>query len=360
MTEDRLLKLRYKLEKAGLDAILVSGRENRRYLSGFRGSAGCLLITSADNYLVTDFRYATQSKKEAQNWQIIISQNDLFFAIAELIREKKIKTLGVEKHILTISNYEKLQNLLSGCDLVPMEGLIEELRKQKDEQELKLMRQAAKITSDAFEALREYSLLNKTERETAHLIEELLWKYGGETVAFPTIVASGPHGALPHASPSGDIYLRAGDLVVMDFGATVDGYSSDLTRTVVVGEPTQEQKDLYSLVLEAQLRALQTIKEGVTGKQVDMTARSYLEEHGYGKYFGHGLGHGVGLEIHEQPWLSPSERGDNILLNGMAVTVEPGIYLPDWGGIRIEDTVVVQEDGCEILTLATKDLLVFY
>ena len=349
----KLAKLREKLREKDLDTLLVTGEHNRRYLSGFTGSAGTLVITADAAILITDFRYIEQATGQAPHFQIR-RHDDFLQTLEEVFSECGCHRVGFESDIVTYAQYIKWQEKMEHIEWVATPGLVEELRMIKTENELAQMEKAATIADRAWEQLLPQMKPGATERELALELEFLMRRQGANGLAFDIILAAGPNGALPHAVPS-DRPLQNGDLVVMDFGARYGGYCSDMTRTVVIGKACQRTRTLYNIVLEAQLAAVAAVKPGKTGIEVDKVAREIITQAGYGEQFGHGLGHGVGLAVHEEPRLSP--KGETVLQPGMAVTVEPGIYIPDFGGVRIEDLVVVTETGCHILTNSPKEIL---
>jgi len=352
-TMERLAKLRNKLQEKELDAVLVLGSANRRYLSGFTGSAGTLVISQDAAVLITDFRYTEQAAVQAPEFQVR-QYEDYLSTVKEVLEQHGCRRVGFESDIVTYDQYTKWREKLDEIEWVPVPGLVEELRMIKSEEEIACIEQAAAIGDEAWAELLPRMRPGVTERELALELEFLLRRKGAEALAFDIILAGGPNGALPHAVPS-HRPLQEGDLVVMDFGAKVNGYCSDMTRTVVIGKACQRTRTLYNIVLDAQLAAVAALKAGKTGKEVDAVARRIIADAGYGENFGHGLGHSVGLAIHEDPRLAP--KGETVLQPGMVVTVEPGIYIPGFGGVRIEDLAVVTEDGCRILTRSTKEML---
>lgn len=336
------------------EALLVTDRANRYYLSGFTGSSGYLLLTTDRVYLLTDFRYIAQANQQTNCCEVINQGKYWYETLKQLLTRHQVKRLAFEQDHLSYNHYLKLAETVDQCELIGKQHLIEILRETKDPQELELIKKAASIADKAFSQLLEVLKPGRTELEVAADLEYYMRSLGSEGPAFDTIVASGTRSALPHGI-AGEKKLELGDLVVIDFGATYQGYRSDMTRTVIIGSATAKQRDLYQLVLKAQLAGLQGIKAGQLCHQVDSIARNIIAEHGYGAYFGHSLGHGVGLNIHENPRLA--EGNQLPLEKGMVVTVEPGVYLEDWGGIRIEDMVAVTEDGCEIFTKTSKELI---
>lgn len=350
---DRLVQA---LEGAGIDLLLVTNLVNVRYLTGYTGSNGLALIGPRTRIFVTDFRYVEQAAVEVdKSYERVRAGNDLAAELPELLPEGQIR-LGFESAHTSVERHGKLRELLADrVELVPVTELVEELRRTKDEHEIKLMAQATRIADDAFEALIERGIKGRTERELALSLEHDMRLRGAESPSFRSIVAAGPHGALPHAEPR-DVAVQDGQLVVIDWGAVYEGYSSDCTRTVAVGEVGAQAREAYELVLSAQLEGLDAVKAGGHGREIDRVVRDVIEAAGHGEHFGHGLGHGVGLEIHEAPTLSA--RSNDTLAPGYVVTVEPGVYLPGEFGIRIEDLVVVEEAGIRILTSLPKALLV--
>ncbi|MBO2533493.1 MAG: Xaa-Pro dipeptidase [Thermoactinomycetaceae bacterium] len=353
--KERLVRLRAKMSEKGHEALLISHPVNRRYITGFTGTAGMALVTDRDAVLVTDFRYVTQVKQQSPHFEVYRHDGDIFQAVADLCRKRGLKSLAFEQDHLTYGEVEKLKKSLGDIIAVPTSRVVESLRAVKDEGERDAIRKAAAIADRAFERILEELRPGRTEREIALRLEFMMREMGADGASFDIIVASGPRSALPHGVAS-DRVLEEGDLVTLDFGASYRGYCSDITRTVVLGEPNDAQRRIYETVREAQQAAVDAIRPGMTGKEADRVARDRIKASGYEKYFGHGTGHGLGMEVHEAPRLSP--RGEEILEPGMVVTVEPGIYLPEFGGVRIEDDVIVTEDGREVLTQSPKHLIV--
>lgn len=341
-----------ELSKRDLTYLVVSDIFNVRYLSGFSGSTAWLIAGRKKATLVTDFRYKEQAEGEVyKGIDIKIDTREPLVVTCEMVSEAKGK-VGFEAGSLTYAAFEKLRSATGG--LTPVEGLMGDLRKVKDENEIESISRAAAIGDAVFEEIRGELRAGLSEVDVAARIDFLLRKKSSEVPAFNTIVASGPHASLPHATPTARI-IRRGDLVKMDYGAIWDGYCSDMTRTVVMGEASDKVKEVYEIVLDAQQKAIAGIRAGVACRDVDKIARDHIESRGYGDNFGHGLGHGVGLEVHEGPRLS--KKSEETLAAGNVVTVEPGIYIPGWGGIRIEDLVVVREDGCDVLSSAERGLV---
>ncbi|ELK46250.1 Xaa-Pro peptidase family protein [Halobacillus sp. ACCC02827] len=349
----KLSSLRKAVASRELDGILVMSEMNRRYLSGFTGSSGALLITAQESVLVTDFRYTEQAGNEAPDFRIVEHKKPLHEAVAELSQQLNLHKIAFEKDYVTYSQYEQYKQALS-AELVPTSGLIEKLRLIKTDEEISILKDAVKIADDAFEHILNYIKPGVKEIDVSNELEFFMRKQGAASSSFDIIVASGYRSALPHGAAS-EKTIQSGELVTLDFGAVYKGYSSDMTRTVAVGEISDKLRDIYDTVLEAQLRGMKGIKAGITGRQADALCRDYIKEKGYGDYFGHSTGHGIGLDVHEGPGLS--FRSDQILEEGMVVTVEPGIYIPEVGGCRIEDDLIVTATGNERLNTTTKELI---
>ncbi len=346
----RLGALRALIAGHDLAAVIVAKPENRRYFSGFTGSSGLLLVSADRARLITDFRYTEQADQEAPAFTVVRHGSDMYETLAAEVKTAGGGRIGFESDFATWETHQKMSAAIG--DLAPLH--LDRLRMVKDEAELAALGVAVRLADQAFGHILSFIKPGVSERDIALELEFFMRKNGAEKAAFDIIVASGPRSALPHGR-AGDRLIAAGDFVTMDFGAVYDGYHSDITRTVVAGKATARQREIYSLVQAAQRAGLEAVAAGRTGREVDEAARQVIAGAGYGDYFGHGLGHGVGLAIHEEPRLSPS--GDEVLAPNMTVTVEPGVYLPDWGGVRIEDTVVVTADGVRILTASSKELI---
>lgn len=353
--EQRLNRLRNRLREHGLEALLVLRPENRYYLSGFTGSNGYLLVKPDETVLLTDGRYTTQAAEQAPHCRAVIA-TALAAALREELQRSGIKQLGFEKDFVTYEQYQIFHELFAGIELQPTSGHVEALRLIKDEGELAILRQAANIADAAFAHILNYLKPGISELDVSLELETFMRKQGAKSSSFEIIVASGARSALPHGKAS-DKVLEHGDFVKLDFGAYYQGYCSDITRTVVLGEATDRHREIYDLVLKAQTHAVANIKAGITGVEADKLARDIIATGGYGEQFSHTLGHGLGLAVHEAPSLSHN-RGDQVLQPGMVVTVEPGIYLPGFGGVRIEDDIVITADGNEVLTKSPKEFLV--
>jgi Xaa-Pro aminopeptidase len=353
---DRAERLVELLPAEGVDLLLVTSLVNVRYMTGYTGSNGLALIGPDRRLFVTDFRYVEQAAAEVDpGYERRRDQQELFDALEELLPEGELR-LGFDDTNITVRQHARLREQLpERIELVCAGGLIERLRVVKDADEIARIRTAAAVADAALAQILEQGLVGRTERELADALERAMRAQGAQRPAFDSIVAAGPHGALPHAQPR-DVEVGTGEMVVIDWGAEVDGYCSDCTRTVATGEPSDEAREVYALVLAAELAGLDAVHAGAGGREVDAVARTVIEAAGHGEHFGHGLGHGVGAEIHEAPRLSM--RSDDELQSGNVVTVEPGVYLPGRLGVRIEDLVVVGEQGCEILSSLDKQLLV--
>lgn len=351
----RIDKLRQKLNKYSIDAMFVSSPQNCMYMSGFTGTSGFLFISQYGQYLFTDFRYAEQAKQETHSYEIIETKSKSFAELKKLVDKQNIISLGFESHKLSYDKYNEISGILQGIKLCPTDKIIESIREIKDKEEIRSIQTAAQIASAVFDSIIKMIKPGVAENEIAAELEYLMKKYGAKDRAFNTIVASGKRSSMPHGTATNK-KIEMNDVVVLDYGAEYQGYCSDITRTVFVGDTIKEFEKIYKIVLEAQLEALQNIKPGVPGKNIDEISRNIISKYGYGEYFGHGLGHGVGIEVHETVKLSPCS--DTILQENMVVTVEPGIYLADKGGVRIEDTVVVTHDGVKLLTDAPKNSIV--
>ena len=338
-----------------LDAVLISNGNNMRYVSGFAGETGYLYISKKHHMVITDFRYTYQAEAEAEGYEIItIGSGGYEEAINDILRGDNVKRLGFESKDLLFSRYQDLKDKLDVDELLPIKDEITRLRRIKTPNELEYIKQAEGIGDKVFTEILTFIKPGMTELEVAARFEYLLKLYGGEKLSFSAIVASGVNSSMPHAVPTVK-KIENGDFLTMDYGCVYEGYCSDMTRTIVVGKASDKQKEIYNIVLEAQLAALDVIKAGLKGKDVDKVARDIIYNAGYEGCFGHGLGHSVGLFIHEDPRLSPSEEG--IIEAGMIETVEPGIYVRGYGGVRIEDLVVVTEDGYENYTHSDKSLI---
>ena len=331
------------LGEKDIEGILISQPENRRYLSGFEGSAGFLVITAQEKILATDFRYTVQAKSQAPDYKLLAISGDTGQWFPKLTDELGIKRLGFESEHIAFAQYRRLYDILNkgktGLKLIPVDGMVESLRALKEPEEIELMTRAAGIADAAMGHIRRKLCVGMTELEAAWEIEKFMREEGSQAIPFEIIVGSGPNAALPHASPS-ERAIGESEPIVVDIGARVEGYGSDLSRTFCLGAPDETFKKVYDTVLGAQKAAIAIIKEGMSGGDADQLARTVIEEGGYGQAFLHGLGHGVGLAPHESPRLGPNSPDK--LADSMVFTIEPGIYLEGWGGVRIEDMVVME------------------
>lgn len=351
--EARIARLRALLTEKVVDAVLVTKEENVHYFSGFRGDSTALLVTPERLLLVTDSRYTEQAAAEAPSYEIVEQKDGLYRCVAELAADVGVVALGFEGGWLVYDKVLKLRDLLGEISFDTTLDL-DPLRQVKDADEIVLIRRACGIADEGFAHIIRVIQPGMTELEVAAELEHHMRMLGSERPAFQTIIASGARGSLPHGVASDKVIAR-GDLVTMDFGAVCGGYHSDITRTICVGHADARQRDVYNAVLAAQQRALAVLRSGVTGIEVDRIARDVLAEYDLEQYFGHGLGHSLGLEIHEEPRLS--KAGKNMMQPNMLITDEPGVYIPGWGGIRIEDTVLITADGAEPLTHAPKEFI---
>lgn len=350
----RLEKLRAKLSEKGYDAFLVSQPENRRYLSGFTGSAGYLVISQRKAVLFTDFRYTEQAGLQAPDYEVQQVAGDFPTWLTPAVADMGVRRLAFDAQHITFHTYQALLKALDGenMELVPDAETVELIRAVKEPEEVAAIERAQALTDAAFgHVVNERMRPGMTERGVAWELEKYIREHGGEGLAFDTIIGAGPNGARPHHR-AGESVLREGEPIVMDFGAKVDGYCADMTRTVCLGRPDDEFRRVYDLVLGAQLTAESLIRAGVTGDEADGYARKLIEDAGHGEHFGHSLGHGIGLYVHEYPRVA--KRAQNILENGMIFSVEPGIYLTGWGGVRIEDLVVLEGDIPRVITKSPK------
>ncbi len=353
-------RLRSSLADAGLDALLITRDANQRFLEGYTGSECYLLASGKGSWLIADSRYTEQAQGECVTAMVVQHRDPCppyDEVIARLASEAGLKRIGFEKAKLSFAQYDAIRIQVErsgGIELAPTENIVERLRMLKDEAELALIRKACAITDAALESTLGILCEGMSELDLARELESRIAASGGEGAGFPTIAAFGARASLPHAVPRGDSKLRRGDFILLDFGVLVEGYRSDITRTVVFGAASAEQKKVYRTVLESQLRGVEAMAVSASGKLPDAVCRDSIRASGYPE-FGYGVGHGVGLEIHELPFMS--RRCEESLAQGMVITCEPGIYIPGWGGVRIEDTVLIRDSGPECLTRFPKDRL---
>ncbi len=354
MIEDRIARLRSVLPENDLDALLITQNENRYYLTGFTGSAGVVILTPSQELLVVDFRYWEQAEQEAPRLKIVRQKGRFEDFLPDLLRDHGIRRAGFEAETITVSQHDRWQKTL-GADitLIPTTNLVENLRAVKDAQEIAKIQAAVDLTDRAFTHIVERLRPGMTERDIAWDLEVFLRTHGSDGLAFEAIVAAGPNSALPHAHPTGRP-VQSGEPILFDFGARVDRYCADFSRTVCLGDPSTKLADIFELVQRAQQTALDGIHGGQPAAEADALARNVIRDAGHEAHFGHGLGHGLGLFVHESPRLH--WQSDDELRTGMVVTVEPGVYVPGWGGVRLEDVVVVQVNTATPLTKSPKPL----
>jgi len=355
----RIKKVVEKISEKEFDGLLLVRnekiiKENVRYITGFTGSTAYVVITPQRRILLLDDRYIDQAEEQCPEFEIIRYDQPFTKKLREVVKELNIKKLGVEFNGLTMDMFKIIKDTLSVVELVESNGIIESLRAVKDTEEIKLIEEASRIAGKAYEHILDFFKVGAREKDIALEFEYFMRKSGADGLAFDPILVSGERTTHQHGVPS-EKKINNGDFVIIDFGALYKGYRCDITRTFVVGQATAKQKDIYYTVKRAQQKGLDLLKAGVGGKNVCVDVRKIIEDAGYGDYTGYGLGHGVGLEIHEDPYIR--SYGELVFEEGYVVTVEPGIYIPGWGGVRIEDTVVIEKNGCKILTDLPKDLI---
>ncbi len=353
MTMGKLESVRTYLKDHEIDALLVTSSYNLRYMTGFTGSSGLALISQEDAWFITDFRYTEQASQQVKGYTIVEQEGSAAHEVNKQLEQANIQTLAFEEDYVSFATYQQYKRMFN-IQLVPISGMMEDLRLIKTPDEIEILKDAAKIADQTFEHITQFIRPGMTEIEVSNELEMHMRSLGATSSSFDIIVASGYRSALPHGVAS-DKVIENGELVTMDFGALYNGYVSDITRTVAVGEISDELREIYDTVLTAQKLGVEHIRPGMTGKEADALTRDYITEKGYGEYFGHSTGHGIGLEVHEGPRLSVAS--DTVLTKGMAVTVEPGIYIPSVGGCRIEDDLIITENGNERLTTSSKELI---
>lgn len=354
MNPNRLTALRSLLAEKNLDGVIVTKYVNLHYFSGFRGDDTTLVITKDRALLVTDNRYTEQAQKQAPLFEVVEHKHGLLQKTAELVKKLGCRNVGFEGNAIIYDVYAGLASLLDGVEFkTPLN--LDALRQIKDEEEIGYIRKACVIADKAFEDIVKFIKPGMTEIAVAARLEQVMREAGSEKPSFDTIVASGLRGSMPHGTAT-EKCIEEGDFVTMDYGAKYEGYCSDITRTVCVGHASDRQREVYNAVLGTQNMVLDAIAPGKSGKEIDAASREFLKKYDLAQYFGHGLGHSLGLEIHEEPRLSPSSTCEH-LEPGMLITDEPGVYLPGWGGLRIEDTVLVTKTGSERLTKSNKELV---
>jgi len=351
--ENRKAKLTEKLSQDSLDGMIVTNLTNVHYLSGFTGSAGTCLILSDESYFFSDGRYLTQSQKQVQGMEVFIDEDPHLRIIHKKKLIKNGLNLGFEAIHLSVAEMDKMRTLFPEVKFTSTTNLVEKIACVKDQGEIRNFRKAVEITDDVFDQILPQIREGVKEKEISAKISYAIKVLGGDGDAFDPIVAGGPNSALPHAVP-GDREFQKGDFVVLDFGAKFQGYHADMTRTVVVGEASEKHEEIYNIVLKAQEKGIEAVKDGVSCKAIDYATRDFITEKGYGEYYIHSTGHGLGLEIHTMPRLSQSS--EDTVYENYVITIEPGIYIPEFGGVRIEDDVVVGKNGAEVLNKAPKEL----
>lgn len=362
----RLASVRRRLAEESLDAVVVSRAANSRYLSGFKlgpheeayaGYSGTLVVTADRMRLLTDFRYLEQAEAEAEGWEVIRTSGPIEEELPPLFAQAGAATrrVALEADVLTHATWAAVEQAMPAVDLVPAGGIVDELREVKSDDEVGAVETACRLGDAAFEFLLSAATPGMTEAQLAWELERWFRENGAEALAFDSLILAGPKAAMPHGRSS-DVPIERGNVLLMDFGCQVEGYRSDMTRTVFVGEPREEHRRVYELVLEAQQIALDGIRPGMIGREADALARDFLAQNGHGEDFGHSLGHGIGLLTHELPRLST--RSESVLAPGMVFSVEPGIYLPGVTGVRIEDIVVLEENGVRRLTQSPREPIV--
>lgn len=350
----RIAKIKQMLMDMNLDAFYITHIPNIRYISNFSGSSAFLVITRGKDYFLSDFRYKSQAAEQVKGFEIVINYKAVD-ELKKIFAAEGFKRVGFESTHLTVDGLQKLNTEFAGVEFVPVAEKIEQLTMIKTPQEVEMIKTAIEITDKTFMKMLEIIKPGMKEKDVSAEISYWHKKFGADKDSFDPIVASGWRGALPHGIAS-DKVIENGDMVTLDFGCIYNGFCSDLTRTISVGDPSDEMRKIYDVVLASQQKALEAAKEGITTKQLDNSARNYITENGYGDKFGHGLGHGLGIEVHEMP--SVSQRMDVELPAGVIVTIEPGIYVEGLGGVRIEDDILVTKNGCEVLNKSPKELII--
>lgn len=350
-----LEQLRVSLRAQQSDVLIITSNQNRRYLTGFTGSAGTVVITPTQALLLVDFRYTKQATNQSKEFDVReIDRSRLYETIQEILDTESIQTIGFEQQHVTYEVYQLMASKITAT-LKPLSNIVENLRMIKTPKEIELIKKAAWISDEAFKYILTFIKPGVSEIDIANELEFHMRKNGATGAAFDIIIASGHRSALPHGVAS-DKIIEEGDMLTLDFGAYYQGYRSDMTRTIAVGEPPGKLKEIYQIVYDSLQIALSSMKAGITGKEADSYTRDFIKAKGYGKNYGHGSGHGIGLDIHENIFMSPV--CEDILEENMVLTVEPGIYIPDLGGVRIEDDVIVTKNGVEVITHSPKELII--
>jgi len=353
MRQDRIDKVFNLLVDQGLDACMLKGMDNIFYLTGFTGSEGTLIVTKGDVLLLTDFRYITYAKEVVKDVKVLeLSRNKNL--LEEICKKYSIKKMGFDSPHTTYFIYSRWRNAVQNVDFIPMDSEIEGIRKCKEPGEIDTIMKAVSISTGAFVDVFEKIRPGKTEKEIANEIDYTMRKLGADCPSFDTIVASGARSALPHAVPT-DKEIKEGEMVIIDFGARVDGYCSDETCTVSIGETNEKLKEIFTIVDDARKLGLEKARAGISIKDLDIIVRGFVDDAGYGEYFRHGVGHGIGIAVHESPAINTTAEG--VLEENMVITIEPGIYLPHVGGVRLEDMALITDNGAKVLTGIRKDML---
>lgn len=354
MTPKRIAAANNLVKKNKLDALIVTKLTNIRYLTGYSGSNGLLVLAPPKAFFMTDFRYTVQARKEVKNCQVIIAERELLGELVHLPCFKPGMRVGFEPGNVTVKTLDKIRELLPNVNLVPIERIVESILVVKDASEINKIKKACKITDQAVADILKLIKPGVKEKDIALELQYRMIKLGAEGPSFDFIVASGQRSSMPHGRAS-DRRFKKGDFITLDIGCFSDGYASDMTRTYVLGKASAKQKKIYNIVLKAQEAAIAAAKPDMPAKELDMVAREIINKEGYGDNFGHGLGHGLGLLVHDEPVVSP--RSNDILAVGNVVTIEPGIYISNWGGVRIEDDILIVSGGCKVLTKSPKELI---
>jgi Xaa-Pro aminopeptidase len=353
MRETGIEKIHNLIYEKGLDACAIRGMDNIFYLTGFKGSEGTLVITKGDVLLITDFRYITHAKEVAKDVKIVelTSKKNV---LPEVCEQYVIRRMGFDSYHTTYKTYSMWKDTICNTEFIPLENEIEGIRQCKDPEEIDAIRKAVDIATNAFVEVFEKICPDKTEKDIADELEYAMRRTGADCPSFDTIVASGARAALPHAVPTNK-KIREGETIIIDFGSRVDGYCSDETCTILVGEVNEKIKEIFKIVNDARELALEKAKAGMFIRDLDMIVRGFIDDAGYGEFFGHGVGHGIGVAVHEAP--SINSTGEGILEENMVITIEPGIYLPSLGGVRLEDMLLITDNGARVLTHIRKDML---
>lgn len=350
----RIKKVRQEFSALNIEAILVTSPKNVRYLTNFTGSFGIVLLTQDKNYFITDFRYTEQAREQATDYDVIIHQKGVYNEVKEILEANNIHLLGIEADNMNVTTYSELSELFDSV-LVQTSGVIEGIREVKDADEIAAIQKACRITDQAFDHILNFIKVGVSEIEVANELERFVKTKGSSGMSFETIVASGIRSSMPHGVAS-DKLIEEGDLVTLDFGCYYNGYTSDMTRTIAVGEVDPKLKEIYQIVLEANNKVIKEAKAGMTGQEVDKVARDYITDKGFGENFGHSTGHGIGLDVHEGPAIA--SRNDSLLEVNNVITNEPGIYIEGLGGVRIEDDLIVTQNGVIVLNNSPKNLII--